>query len=217
LRIEWTKMPPLQNFAALLLIYTIASQVTMGLVAVPVVLAVDDAGNTGELDADSRPDGLIELEKRRSNELFGKRTDQSYDRPIRRGHELFGKRSVFPAPPQEQIPPAYIVVSGFPDYIPASLSSKARLFLERLSRRYQSGALKLSSYAQQKESHEEDLNSEKVEKVVLKRRGRELFGKRSAPAVTSEWEEGEPELQALIDALIVKQRPRRARGGELFG
>jgi len=209
-------MPPLQNHAVLLLIYTLACQMTVELLAVPVVLALDEAGNTGEFDGS---DGLLELEKRRSNELFGKRAEVPYDRPIRRGHELFGKRSPLPPLPQspEQIPPSYIVLSGFPDDFPASLSSKARLFLERLRRRYQSGALRMSSYAQQRENSEEDLNSERPEKVVLKRRGRELFGKRSAAPALSEWEGDEPELQALLDALIVKQRPRRARGGELFG
>ncbi|KAI1729894.1 hypothetical protein Ddc_02562 [Ditylenchus destructor] len=185
------------------------------------------------------------LEKRRNRELFGKRSSASleggYDRYSRRSHELFGKRSdpemILRELQEDESEPIasnaeriaevsslldddnsktkgavmnFLIFSGYPSHFPNS-----QQLIEKL--RENASALK----------HE---SSDQQTKVVLKRRNRELFGKRSTiapgpPTDDLEMEDTEKLTESQLNALISflaankhqQPRQRRARSGELFG
>jgi len=190
------------------------------------------------------------FDKRRSRELFGKRSaagvEGGYDRFSRRSHELFGKRSdpemaiheeednepaaFFDAEKFSELPSVieqeeangqsahgkdsavvnFLVISGYPSHF-----ANSKQLIQKLRER----ALTL------KNQEENDQPTK-----MIKRRNRELFGKRSTiapgpPMDESDLEESsklsESQLSALISFLNAAKhqqpRQRRARGGELFG
>uniref|UniRef100_A0A915E5G2 Uncharacterized protein n=1 Tax=Ditylenchus dipsaci TaxID=166011 RepID=A0A915E5G2_9BILA len=178
------------------------------------------------------------FDKRRSRELFGKRSlgvdGGGYERSSRRSHELFGKRSdpVMMQEEQENEQPIidklreasaflnqeensrdgnalnFLVFSGYPSHFPNS-----KLLINKLQQRIMA-------------SSPVNTVEELQPKVVLKRRNRELFGKRSTIAPGAPLEElsdiDESQLNALLSFLSVankhqQTRQRRARRGELFG
>jgi len=189
------------------------------------------------------------FEKRRSRELFGKRSapgvEGGYDRFSRRSHELFGKRSdpemaireeedsdpaaFFDAEKFAELPSVleqdeeasgqrgkdsaivnFLIISGYPSHF-----ANSKQLIQKLRER----ALMLKN----QESNDQPTK-------MIKRRNRELFGKRStiapgAPLDEADLDESnklsESQLNALISFLNAAKhqqpRQRRARGGELFG